>query len=284
MKLPFKNNLRVSIITIAALFTFLYFEVFRELLVVWSTVPDYSHGYLIPFLALYLVWGTRDKIITAHLSPSFWGLVVFIIGIGQYIIGYIGAEHFMQGTSMIFVILGIVLFLWGREVTRIVLVPVCYLMFMIPLPAIIWNKFAFSLKLYATEIAVYFIQAVGITVLREGNVLTLPATTLEVVDACSGLRSLISLLALTALTGYISNVNFWKKWVLFISAIPIAIASNIIRLIITAVLFDKFGIDITQGISHTLSGLFVFSIGIALFIIVYKILMLIPKQRQKDAV
>jgi exosortase len=282
---PFlKRSQMVPLIIIVALLVALYFRVFEGLIYDWSNNPDYSHGFLIPAIALYLVWLQRDKLPQADSSPSYWGILIFILGIGQYALGTISAEHFLQSTSMIVVILGIVLFLWGWGILRIVLIPSLYLIFMIPLPAIIWNKFAFSLKLFATEIAVVFIQALGIIVLREGNVLTLPTMTLEVVDACSGLRSLISMLALSALISLVCTLPIWKKWILFLSAIPIAITSNVIRLVIIAVFAQRFGIDITRGMSHTLSGLFVFGIGIMLFYIMYEILSILPKHHTRSPV
>lgn len=276
-----KRNRMVPIVVIASLLAVLYFQVFEGLVDDWFNNPDYSHGFLIPAIALYMVWMQREKLIKSDSSPSYWGFAIFILGIGQYALGTIGAEHFLQSTSMIVIILGTVLFLWGWGIMRIVLVPTLYLIFMIPLPAIIWNKFAFTLKLFATEIAVIFIQALGIIVLKEGNILTLPSTTFEVVDACSGLRSLISMLALSALIGFISTYPLWKKWVLFLSAIPIAIVSNIVRLVTTAVFAQEFGMDTTQGLAHTISGLFVFSLGIILFYIIYKLLSFLPGQNSK---
>jgi len=260
------------------LFIILYLRVFNDLLYDWLNNPDYSHGFLIPIMALYIAWSKRDILERIHPAPSGWGLAVLLVGIGQYILGNIGAEHFLQSTSMIIVILGIVLFLRGWRTMRIILAPSLFLIFMIPLPAIIWNKFAFGLKLFATKIAVVFMQAMGLVVLREGNVLTLPATTLEVVDACSGLRSLISLAALSTMFGLLSLFSLWKKWLLFILVVPVAIASNIIRLIVITVFAEKFGIDITSGISHTVLGIFVFCIGLVLVWGVYKILSIIPSK------
>lgn len=276
MNLSMQKNRMIALIAISILFVALYQRVFSGLIYDWSNNPDYSHGYLIPFIALYLVWSQRGKLNQTQSYFSYWGLLFLMLGVGQFIVGSVGAEHFLQSTSMIVIILGTALFLWGWGVMRIVLVPAAYLMFMIPLPAIIWNKFAFSLRLFATEIAVFFIQAMGLIVLREGNVLIMPNATLEVVDACSGLRSLISLLALSALISFMSPFPLWKKWLLFLFAIPIAIISNIIRLIVTVVFSQKFGIDITQGFSHTLSGFLVFCIGIMLFFIAYKLLSILP--------
>jgi len=266
----------ISSAVIILLIFLIYFNVFRELAVNWVHQPDYSHGFLIPFISLHLVWIRRTEIAQISHSSSNCGLLIFILGLGQYLCGYIGAEHFLQSTSLIIVLLGMVIFLWGREIMSLVLFPIAYLIFMIPLPAIVWNKFAFSLKLFATETAFFFIQAIGVTALREGNIIVLPKTSLEVVDACSGLRSLISLLALSALIGFISKLSYWKKWILFALTVPIAILSNIIRLVITVILAQSYGKDVTEGIQHTFAGIFVFIIGIILIIITYKLLDTLP--------
>lgn len=250
----------------------IYFPIMRGLFQDWSTNPDYSHGFIIPIAAAALIWHRRNSLRQSRIAPSGWGLVLLLLGAAQFSVGFVGAEHFLLSTSLLLVILGIVLYLYGNEIFRIVLVPVLFLIFMIPLPAIIWNNFAFSLKLFATRLAVSFMQLIGIVVLREGNVLFFPGATLEVVDACSGLRSLISLLALGVLIGFMADLPHWKKWVLFLCAIPIAILSNIIRLVTTAVLLVQFHFDTTQGIYHTISGLGVFFIGFLLFLVVYKLL------------
>lgn len=264
---------------IAALITLVYLQVFRGLIYDWSTNPDYSHGFIVPFIAAYMVWSRKDVLKKDVYDPSNWGLLILVVGLVQFISGYIGAEHFLQSTSLLFVLMGAVIFLAGFYVARIVLVPIVFLIFMIPLPAIIWNDFAFNLKLFATKVAVYFIDFLGMAVHRQGNVIYLPGNVLEVVDACSGLRSLISLLALGVLIAYFSPLRAWKRWVLIFSAIPIAILSNVIRLVATAFLTQKIGLQATEGMYHTLSGVFVFAIGVAMFLLVYWLLSF-PKKRQ----
>jgi len=261
---------------IGVLLFLLYLPVGRGLVDDWMNNPDYSHGFLIPVISLYMVWVRREELMRARRSPSMWGLALLFAGIGQYIAGYIGAEHFLQSTSLILVLSGVVLFLLGVEPMRILLLPIAFLIFMIPLPAIVWNNFAFLLKLFATKVAVFFMQAIGIIVLREGNVLYLPSITLEVVDACSGLRSLISLLALGALIGFVSRLSTFKKWVLFLCAVPIAILSNIARLLLTVVLAQWYGAEVTQDLQHTASGIFVFGLGLVLMMLAYKLLSVLP--------
>ncbi len=264
---------------ITILIALIYLKVFQGLIYDWSTHPDYSHGFLVPFIVAYMIWSRKEVLKECVYKPSNWGLMILILGVVQFISGYVGAEHFLQSTSLLIVLMGTIIFLAGFYVARIVLVPIAFLIFMIPLPAIIWNDFAFTLKLFATKVAVYFIDFLGMAVHRQGNVIYLPGTVLEVVDACSGLRSLISLLALGVLIAYFSSLRAWRRWVLVFSAIPIAILSNVIRLVATAFLTQTIGLQATEGMYHTLSGVFVFAIGVAMFILVYWLLSF-PKKRQ----
>lgn len=228
----------------------------------WSTNDNYSHGFLVPFISFYLIWKDRSDLLKMKPSPSNTGMIFFIGSLLFFIVTNIGAELFTMRLSMIFVILSGVLFLFGKEITRKISLAVLYLVFMIPFPAIIWNKIAFPLKLYATSMAVSVIGFLGIPVYQEGNIIHLANSTLEVVDACSGLRSLVSLLALSAAFALVSEHLKIKKTVLFLSAVPIAIFLNILRLTVTAILSKFYGPEIVQGFLHDFSGILVFIIAI----------------------
>jgi exosortase len=279
------NKSTVFIFLIGSFLVILYYSVLLDLYHDWLKNPDYSHGFLIPFATIYMIWYRREIIKKTNITPSNYGLILLIFGAFQYSLGYIGAEHFLQSTSMITVMLGICLYFYGGGITSNILTPILFLIFMIPLPAVIWNSFAFNIKLIATKIAVYLMQLIGIVVLQEGNVLNLPGVTLEVVDACSGLRSLISLLALSVLIDYLSNLHLLKKVLLVVLAIPIAMISNVIRLVLTAFLIERFGIDTTKGFYHALSGILVYTIGLIFLIMVYKLLSadFINKLRNKQS-
>jgi exosortase len=230
----------------------------------WQINDNYSHGYLIPMIVGYMIWTTRKKFEGLKISPNNWGVILIFIGFCQLIISRIGSEYFLQRISMIIVLFGILLYLIGKSLTKELLFPVLYLIFMIPIPAILWNKIAFPLKLFASFLAAEIINSLGITILRRGNILYLANMTLEVVDACSGLRSLTSLLALSAAFTFFTNHAKSKKWLLFLSAIPIAILTNIFRLTMTAGLASKYGEKIAEGFLHDFSGLMVFLIGLLL--------------------
>ncbi len=250
----------------------LYFPVLLDLAADWGSNDNYSHGYFIPFISLYMVWHERDRFKRIPARPADWGLVVVLLGLLQLVLGYMGSEFFLQRTSLITVIAGIIIFCLGTQYFRFLLVPVLYLLFMIPLPAIIWNKIAFPMQLFSSYLAEHVVSLCGLSILRQGNILSLPSTTLEVVDACSGLRSLMTMFALSSFLTWQAKFVPWKKMVLFLSAAPIAVISNTIRLCVTAVLASFYGGDVAQGFLHEFSGLVTFGLGIIMLIAVNHLL------------
>ncbi len=250
----------------------LYYPFLLTLVEDWEKNPNYSQGYFIPFVAAFMIWWVRDELAAAALKPSNWGLLLVVLGLLQLFIAKVGSEYFLQRTSMIVVLFGVSLFLFGRNWTRVLWLPLVYLIFMIPLPAIIWNRIAFPMQLFASALTEHLVQLLGIPILREGNVLHLAETSLEVVDACSGLRSLVNILGLAVGLGFIMNKEGWKRWALFFSAFPIAVVVNIVRLTVTAVLANRWGGEVARGFLHDFSGWIVFVAGIALLLLVQNIL------------
>jgi exosortase len=246
----------------------LYMPFLQRLVSEWGTNDDYSHGYFIPVLTIYFIYLLRDELKQVLIKPNNFGLAVIAVGLAQLIIAKIGSEYFLQRTSLIIVLLGLVLFLLGWQYLLKLFLPIGYLVFMVPLPAIVWNKIAFPMQLFAsflTEKVIYFF---GVPIYREGNVLHLAQTTLEVVAACSGLRSLVTMFALSAALAMLSALSTPKKIILFISAVPIAIFANISRLTFTALLATKMGSDAAQGFLHEFSGIMVFLLGLSLLVAV----------------
>lgn len=253
-------------------FIALYYPILQGLVADWGVNEDYSHGYFIPFLTAYFIYIWRKKLVKLEINPNSLGLIFVGMGLVQLIVGKVGSEFFIQRTSMIPVLLGGVLYLLGWDFLKKLFYPICYLLFMIPLPAIIWNKIAFPMQLFASGITENVVSFIGIPIYREGNVLHLAETTLEVVAACSGLRSLMTMFALAGALAFLSSVPHWKKWILFFSAAPIAVVANITRLTGTAILASFFGSEVAHGFLHDFSGMVVFIIGLSMLIGVNSIL------------
>lgn len=268
----FKSINHLYLLLILTVLVGLYYPVLIELARDWSTNDNYSHGFFIPLISGYMIYIMRAELEKISIKPVNWGLLLVLAGLGQLYIAKVGSEYFLQRTSLILVLLGLVLFLLGKAMVRKLLLPIGYLIFMVPLPAIIWNKIAFPMQLYSSAITEKVIQMVGIPVFREGNVLHLAQTTLEVVDACSGLRSLTTMFALSAALAWFSMYPTWKKWMLFLAAAPIAIFANIVRLTGTAGLASIYGEKVAQGFLHEFSGLFTFVLGLMLLVLTNKLL------------
>ena len=258
----FRDYLPLLLVTIC--FMTLYNQVIHKMIQDWSIDDNFSHGFMIPFISGYLIWQQRKRLSDTLVNPSNWGIILIATSLLFFFIAYIGAEQFTMRFSMILLILSISVYFAGWKFTKAIFPPVAYLIFMIPIPAIIWNKIAFPLKIFATKMAVDVIHFFEIPAYREGNIIHLTNTTLEVVDACSGLRSLMSLLALSAAFALISNHTRIGKLILILSAIPIAIFTNIVRLSSTAALARHFGPQVAEGFLHDTSGILVFGLAFAL--------------------
>ena len=249
---------------IGGLVIFLYQEVLWGMGSDWNNNPDYSHGFLVPFLSAYFIW-ERWKVLTDETpAPSMWGIGLLSFGLISLVVGLIGAELYVQRMSLLVVLAGLVLLILGWKYLWLLSLPIGFLIFMIPLPAIVVNTIAFPLQLFAAQTASFCLFSLGIPVLREGNLIILASTTLEVAEACSGLRSLLSLLALGTVYGYFSQTVMWKRWALVILSVPIAIVANAARVSGTGILAHYFGAEAAEGFYHTFEGWLVFVVAFVL--------------------
>jgi len=263
-----------------ASFGWLYRDVLTKLVYDWGHDDNYSHGFLIVPIALYLVWERRDRLMTASRQPSLVGLVVLIGSLLTLVAGILGAELFLSRVSMIGLVAGTVLFVLGWAHFRILFFPIAFLLLMVPIPAIIFNQIAFPLQLLASRFGESTLNVLDIPVLREGNVIILANTTLEVAEACSGIRSLVSLLTLGIVYSYFTDQRGWVRVFVSLSTIPTAIISNGIRVAGIGICAHYFGGEVATGFVHTFSGWALFVVAfVILFVVMHGVQTILPPKR-----
>jgi exosortase len=255
---------------LAGCFVLLYHNILVKLIHDWYTDDNYSHGFLIAPIALYFVWERRAKLKDADPKPSSWGLAVVLGSMATLIAGILGSELFLTRVSILGTLAGTVLFLHGRNHLKILMLPIAFLLLMIPIPAIIFNQIAFPLQLLASRFGEFALTIFQVPVLREGNVIYLSNTSLEVAEACSGIRSLISLLTLGIVYGYFIDPRIWVRLVLIMGTIPIAVAANGIRVAGTGIAAHVYGPAAAQGFFHSFSGWIIFIAAFMMMFILYK--------------
>ncbi len=256
----------------------LYWPVLRDLVYDWVHIPDYSHGFLIPAISLYIAYERLNKNDIIPSPRHSTGLIVLVAGITMLILGRLAHEFFIMRFSLILVLVGVIDYLLGRGYTKTLFFPITYLFFMIPLPSILLQKVTFPLQLLVTELSAQSLKAIGIPLLKEGNIIYLSSTVLEVADACSGIRSLIALLAIGVIVAFYVHKNPVVRSVLIICCIPIAILANAIRVILSGVLANLYGPQVVEGFLHSFAGMVTFMVAMVLLAVVSFMLKLVEKR------
>lgn len=253
---------------IVACLVLLYFRVLQGLVSDWIHMPDFSHGFLIPIVSFYFVYERRKELSALSPSTAWGGIGLIVLGILFFLLGNLATEFFTMRFSMLVVLGGIVLFLLGKEFFKTLLFPIVFLIFMIPIPSVLMDRITFPMQLFASKVAAKSLYLIGIPALREGNIILLANTSLEVAEACSGIRSLISLLALSVVFAYFSQKTTLKRVLLVLSTFPIAIIANAARVTGTGILAHHYGDKVAQGFFHGFSGWILFVVAfICLFIV-----------------
>ena len=251
---------------VASVALIVYWPVISSLARQWASDENYSHGFLIAPFALYFGWRRRARLAAAVPQPSVVGLGVVALSLMVFLAGQLGAELFLARISLVGVVAGTVWFLFGWQHLRLLAFPIALLVLMVPLPALVFNQIAFPLQLFASRVGELALATTGIPVLREGNILELSTTRLEVVEACSGIRSLISLLTLAVILGKLNEPRRWARVALALVTVPIAIAANAARVAGTGVAAYWIGPEAAQGFFHTFSGWLVFVMAFAVLL------------------
>ncbi len=232
----------------------------------WSSREEYGHGYIIPFITLFLIWQKSDKLETIKFNGSWLGVAVTASGLFLYYAGELSSLYTIIQYAFIVALMGIALSLMGREGFKIILVPLIILLFMVPLPNFVFNNLSSQLQLISSEIGVAFIRLFDISVFLEGNVIDLGVYKLQVVEACSGLNYLFPLMTLAFISAYFFTGAFWKKSIIFLSSIPITILMNSLRIGAIGVTVEYWGPEMAEGVLHDFEGWAVFMSCIAILI------------------
>ncbi|NNE67996.1 MAG: EpsI family protein [Pyrinomonadaceae bacterium] len=274
---------------VALAVAFLYAVVIQRLTGHWWTDDNYSHGLLIPFVIVYIIWIRREAISALERSPAIWlGGSIVVVALGMLLAGSLGAELFVQRVSLLMMLAGLIVYFFGVQLYRALAVPFILFLLAIPIPQIIFNKVAFPLQIYASRFAVWGIRVFGVPTVRKGNVIEIlpeglvQVIALEVVEACSGIRSLMTLMALGLIlvfftrerdfvkpgswAAFLTNRDFWRGLILMISAVPIAVITNAGRVTATGVLTYHYGIKATESTIHEVSGWLVYLIALLLLL------------------
>lgn len=261
----------------------LYYPVFRSLASDWIQLPDFSHGFLVPIIPLYILWDRKGILKATPLEPAGSGILILIFGLILLILGTAAYEQFTMRFSFLVVLAGAVAFLCGYRHLRILLFPILFLVFMIPIPSILVDKITFPLQLFASRFAVFCIDLIGIPVLREGNVIHLANTSLEVAEACSGIRSFVTLLGLGTAFAYFAQRTTLLRLTLILSCVPIAILVNAFRVTLTGVLASYWGSAAAEGFFHSFEGYFLFVAALLLLLMLNVFLNFLRKRSEGAA-
>lgn len=254
-----------------ALLLLSYAPVLWRLVLQWDSDPDMGHGFFVPLVVGFIVWQKRAELLALEPAPNWWGLAVVLYGGVQLWIATLGAELFLARTAFVISVIGVVLLLGGAAWVRALAFPLFLLFFMIPIPTVVYNSITFPLQLLASRVSTQALDLMQIPVLREGNVLELAEQKLSVVEACSGIRSLLSLTFLSLVYGYFFESQAWMRVALFLSTIPIAIVANASRVTLTGVL-TEYKPELAEGFFHTASGWVIFMVALAMMIALHQIL------------
>jgi len=273
MKIKLNNLLKITLVS--GLLVTVYYPTFVWMVHRWMAKDGYySHGFLVPLVCLVLVWMKKRELQDLRRRPqdTGYGLGLIVVGVGIHLISMWWRIHFTSAISMIIVLAGLVLYFFGRWILRKLLFPVAFLIFMVPMPLVAIANISLKMKLFVAQAATIIVNRLSMPAIRDGSIILMRNSYVEVGAPCSGLKSLISLLALSALFAYVVKGSHLKKSILFLAAVPIAILSNMLRIVLLCIISEIYGMKVGLGFFHDFSGFLVFAIALVLLIGVNKAL------------
>ncbi len=267
-------------VIVGALVVLVYWHVLSRLVDAWLNIPDYSHGILVPIFAAYLVWAKRKSLQKVKLAPTWTGIVFVALALGLLVLGEFGAELFVSRISIIVLCAGLILGFGGWQLLKELRFALGVLLLAVPIPTLVFNQIALPLQQIAAALSTALLHRMGVPALRFGNIIELPSIRLEVADACSGIRSLVSLFTLAIFFGYFFEKTFQRRLVLALASIPIAIAANAVRIFGTGMCVQYWDAERAMGFFHEFSGWVMFVVSLCCLSLVHLLMTLIPTRRE----
>ena len=255
-----------------ALLLLIYLPTLIDLVSDWWNDSNYSHGFLIPLVSGYLIWKKRDDLRATITTVDYRGLAFVALGMLMFVFANGGAEYFTLRVSFVVSLFGLIFFLFGPKIVGKTWFEVTFLVFMVPIPYVIYFAATFPMQLLASKITAGVLNMIGMGAIRQGNIIHIQGYSLEVAEACSGMRSVMSLLALGALYAYTTQKRFSGKLILFLSTVPIAVVANVFRVFVTSLLAYTVTEKVTHEPLHSIMGLSVFVIAFFLMFLVGQLL------------
>ncbi len=279
---------RWQALVLLLLLGWLYASILARLFLQWvgpNRDPNFEHGIFVPLFALFVLWQDRKKIEPIVPAPSWTGLPLVVLGLLMLVLGVLGAELFFSRVSLLILLAGLIVLFQGWTLFRAILFPWAILILMIPIPSLILQQVTFPLQLQAARLATGLLELVGVPVLRQGNVIVLASMPLDVAEACSGIRSLLTLVTLAIIYGYLTETRTWVRVVLALAAVPIAVAANSFRIFGTGLLVQYWDPDKAVGFFHAFSGWLIFVVALIILFAVHRAITLLwgsPENRSPE--
>ena len=247
----------------------IYWSITIKLVENWYLDPDFSHGFLVPLFSAYLIWTKRETLKNTPIRQSWAGLPLVILAIITLFLGVYGAELFLARVSLVMLLAGLIWMMGGRAMLRELRFPVLVLLLAIPLPKVIYNQITFPLQIFASKVAAAVLPIFGVPVMRDGNIIQLPSMPLEVAEACSGIRSLMSLFTAAIFYGYFLEPSTKRRVILAAAALPIAVLANGARIVGTGLAVQYWDPDKALGFFHEFSGWLIFVVSLVLLYLLH---------------